>query len=63
MIQGIGAFGMSMGHSKILKKYDIEKTKEREALWKVVGEWENEVGGRKFRGGEEVDLSDLSVYG
>ena len=49
--------------TKILKKYGMEKGKEREALWAKVSLWEEAVGGGQFRGGSAPDLSDISVYG
>eukprot|EP00397_Hematodinium_sp_SG-2012_P059385 GEMP01076039.1.p1 GENE.GEMP01076039.1~~GEMP01076039.1.p1 ORF type:complete len:227 (+),score=4.29 GEMP01076039.1:24-704(+) len=59
-IRTLGAFGMSMAHSKIKKKYDIED--ERACLWNATEEWEKHVGS-SFGGGDRPDLGDISVYG
>lgn len=63
-IRGLGAFGMSMAHGKIIKKYNIEASKEREYLWTKVEQWETAVGDQKFRGGDAApDVSDVAVFG
>ena len=61
LIRTVGAFGMSMAHGKIIKKYNI--TDERQALRDKVAAWEGALGKNDFRGGAAPDLGDVAVFG
>lgn len=61
-IRWIGAFGMSMAHSKIKRKYGI--VDERESLQQRLDVWDEALGDGPFRAGNEVpDLGDVAVFG
>lgn len=62
MIQWIGAFGMTMAHGAIKKKYNI--TDERKALIDKLTIWQTQLTTGPFRGGRPTpDLGDLTVFG
>lgn len=63
MTRTLGAFGMSMAHGKIKKKYNIQD--ERVSLQEALNEWEAALSKSSgiFRGGNQPDLGDISVWG
>lgn len=61
-IRWVGAFGMSMAHSKIKKKYGIED--ERQALQERLDVWDKALGDGPFRDARKSpDLGDVAVFG
>jgi microsomal prostaglandin-E synthase 2 len=65
LTQTVGAFGMSMAHGKIKKKYGI--VDERASLWSALDEWSEELDRASpscsFHGGNRPDIGDVSVWG
>ena len=65
LTQTVGAFGMSIAHGKIKKKYGI--VDERASLWSALDEWSVELDRASpscpFHGGVRPDLADVSVWG
>ncbi|KAG8460570.1 hypothetical protein KFE25_011345 [Diacronema lutheri] len=57
----VGALAMVFAQGKIKKKYNI--VDERAEMFAKLREWSVEVGDRRFHGGDQPDLADLSVYG